>query len=80
VFALSPWSNPFLFAATAAALLVHVAALHLAPTQFLLRVEPLDAGAWIRMALVASTILIAIEAHKLVRRGAPTTDHPSSRR
>jgi Ca2+-transporting ATPase len=80
VFALSPWSNPFLFAATAAALLVHVAALYLPPTQFLLRVEPLDAGAWIRMALVASTILIAIEAHKLVRRGAPTTDHPSSRR
>jgi len=71
VFALSPWSNPFLFVATAAAVLVHVAALYLPPTQFLLRVEPLDAGAWIRMALVASTILIAIEAHKLVRRNVP---------
>ncbi|HVQ76987.1 MAG TPA: HAD-IC family P-type ATPase, partial [Candidatus Binatia bacterium] len=42
VLSLSPWSNPFLFAATAAALLVHVAALYLPPTQFLLRVEPLD--------------------------------------
>jgi Ca2+-transporting ATPase len=71
VLALSPWSNPFLFVATAAALLVHGAALHLPPTQFLLRVEPLDAGTWIRMALVASTILIAVEAHKLVRRGVP---------
>jgi Ca2+-transporting ATPase len=68
VFALSPWSNPFLFAATAAALLVHVAALYVPPTQFLLRVEPLDAGTWIRMALVASTILVAVEAHKWLRR------------
>jgi Ca2+-transporting ATPase len=71
VFALSPWSNPFLFAATGAALLVHVAALHLSPTtRFLLRVEPLDLGAWVRMVAVASTILIAMEAHKLLRRGA----------
>jgi Ca2+-transporting ATPase len=68
VFALSPWSNPFLFAATAAALLVHVAALYVPPTQFLLRVEALDAGTWIRMALVASTILVAVEAHKWLRR------------
>ena len=68
VFALSPWSNPFLFVATAAALLVHVAALYLAPTQFLLRVEPLDLGAWARMVVVASTIVVAVEAHKWLRR------------
>ncbi|HUF92661.1 MAG TPA: HAD-IC family P-type ATPase [Candidatus Limnocylindria bacterium] len=74
LFALSPWSNPFLFAATAAALLVHVAALYLPPTQLLLRVEPLDAGAWIRMTLVASTILIAVEAHKLLRRRRGAAD------
>jgi magnesium-transporting ATPase (P-type) len=68
VLALSPWSNPFLFAATAAALLVHVAALYLPPTQFLLRVEPLDLGTWVRMALIASTILVAIEIDKRLRR------------
>jgi hypothetical protein len=68
VLALSPWSNPFLFVATAAALLVHAAARYLAPTQFLLRVEPLDLDAWVRMAVVASTILVAIEAHKVLRR------------
>ena len=68
VLALSPWSNPFLFVATAAALLVHVAALYLPPTQYLLRVEPLDLGAWIRMALTASTILVAVEVDKLLRR------------
>jgi magnesium-transporting ATPase (P-type) len=69
VLALSPWSNPFLFIATAAAVLVHVTALYVPATQFLLRVEPLDLGAWVRMTVVASTILVAIEAHKLLRRG-----------
>jgi Ca2+-transporting ATPase len=68
VLALSPWSNPFLFIATAAALLVHVSALYLPPTQFLLHLEPIDLDSWVRMAVVASTILLAIEAHKILRR------------
>jgi calcium-translocating P-type ATPase len=68
VFRLSPFSNPFLFAATAAAFIVHVAALYLRPTQFVLRVEPIDADAWLRILLVAATILLAVEAHKLLRR------------
>jgi Ca2+-transporting ATPase len=76
VFALSPWSNPFLFAATAAALAVHVAALYLPPTQFLLRVEPLELDSWVRMAVVASTILLAVEAHKVLRRAR--SSRPSS--
>ena len=71
VLTLSPWSNTFLFVATAAAVLVHVAALYLPPTQLLLRLEPLDPGTWIRMAVVASSIVVAIEAHKLLRRGGP---------
>jgi Ca2+-transporting ATPase len=69
VLALTPWSNPFLFVATAAALLVHVAALYLPATRFLLRVEPLDVEAWVRMVAVASTILVAVELHKLFRSG-----------
>jgi cation-transporting ATPase F len=66
---LSPWSNPFLFIATSAALLAHVCVLYLPPAQALLRVEPMDVEAWIRMGLVAATILVAMELHKLVRRG-----------
>lgn len=61
-----------------AALLVHVAALYLSPTQFLLRVEPLDLGAWVRMVAIASTILVAMEAHKLLRRGAEPPCRPGS--
>jgi Ca2+-transporting ATPase len=64
----SPFSNPFLFIATASALLIHVGALYFAPTQLVLRVEPIGIEAWARIVVVASTIILAIEIHKLVRR------------
>ncbi len=64
----SPFSNPFLLIATAAALAVHVAALHLPATQFVLRVEPLGLDAWVRLSAVAMTIVVAMEVHKRVRR------------
>jgi Ca2+-transporting ATPase len=67
----SPFSNPFLFIATAAALLIHVGALYFAPTQLVLRVEPIGIEAWGRIVAVASTIVVAIELHKLVRRDTP---------
>jgi Ca2+-transporting ATPase len=69
VFRRSPFSNPFLFIATAAALLIHVAALSLGPTQVLLRVEPIGLDTWVRIVAVASSIIVAIEIHKAVRRG-----------
>jgi len=64
LFRLNPWSNPFLFLATGAAVIVHVLALYLPPTQFVLRVEPLDGPTWLRIVAVSATILVAIEAHK----------------
>jgi magnesium-transporting ATPase (P-type) len=68
IFAKSPLSNPFLFAATAAALLVHVAALYMPATQIVLRVEPLDRHTWFRAVTVAVSIIVAMELHKLLRR------------
>lgn len=65
----SPISNPFLFIATVAALAVHVAALYLPPTQYVLRVEPIGLEGWVRIVIVALTIIVAIEIHKLFRRG-----------
>jgi magnesium-transporting ATPase (P-type) len=70
IFQINPFSNPFLFVATAAAFIVHVTALYLPPTQFVLRVVPIDLNAWLRMALVASSILAVMELHKLLRKGA----------
>ena len=63
----NPFSNPFLFLATAAALSIHVAALYLPPTQYVLRVEPIELDAWLRIIAVATTILFAMEAHKALR-------------
>jgi len=68
VFRISPFSNPFLFVATTAALSIHFAALYFPPAQFVLRVEPIPLEAWLRIVLVASTIIVAMELHKLLRR------------
>jgi magnesium-transporting ATPase (P-type) len=72
VFRKNPLSNPFLLVATTAAIVVHVGALHFGPTQLILRVEPLDLETWGRIAMVAASILVAIELHKVLRRGTTT--------
>jgi calcium-translocating P-type ATPase len=70
VFAKSPFSNPFLFWATLAAVTVHLTALNFGPTQFILRVEPLlDVHTWTRIIIVTSSLLAAMELHKISRRG-----------
>jgi magnesium-transporting ATPase (P-type) len=66
-FAKSPFSNPLLFVGTVIALSLHVAALYLPATQFVLRVEPLDLDSWLRMIVVAASIIAVVELHKLVR-------------
>jgi len=68
---ISPFSNRLLFTATIAALVVHVAALYLPPTQYVLRVEPIGLDVWMRIIAVAATILLVVELHKLVRRRFP---------
>ncbi len=71
LFTLNPLANPFLFWATLVAIVLHVSALYLPLTQFVLGVQPISGEAWIRAILVASTILVVIEAHKAVRRRWP---------
>jgi Ca2+-transporting ATPase len=68
---MSPRTNPFLLASVVGALAIHAAALYLPPTQFILRVEPIDLEAWARIILVASTLVVAMEIHKAVRRRWP---------
>ena len=67
-FALSPLANPFLLVAAGAALLVHVLALHLPFTRHVLGLEPLPAMTWLRMSLVALTVIIAVELDKHLSR------------
>jgi magnesium-transporting ATPase (P-type) len=68
LFRMNPLGNPFLLASTVGALLIHALALHWGPTQFVLRVEPLDASTWLRMIAVASSVVLVSELHKLLRR------------
>jgi calcium-translocating P-type ATPase len=76
VFKINLFSNRFLVAAQLAALTVHVAALYLPPTQFVLRVEPIPLDAWPRILAMSITIVAAIELHKLLRR--PGRQAPTS--
>jgi calcium-translocating P-type ATPase len=71
IFRMNPVSNPFLFLAVAGALAIHALALYLPVTQTILRVEPVGLEAWIRMIAVASTLLVAVEIHKAIRRRRP---------
>jgi magnesium-transporting ATPase (P-type) len=68
LFRMSPFANPLLLLGAVAAVLIHAAALYFPPTQFVLRVEPIGLDAWLRIGLTASTILVAVELHKVLRR------------
>lgn len=60
--------NPFLVLVTLGTMALHAGALYFPPTQLVLRVEPLPPEMWLRMAAVAATVLLAVEAEKAVRR------------
>jgi Ca2+-transporting ATPase len=67
VFRMNPLGNRFLLAATLGALAIHAGALYWAPTQFVLRVEPVDARTWLLMVAVAASVLVVSDLHKLLR-------------
>lgn len=62
-----PMTNPFLFVAAIGGLAINVVAMYLPPTQAILQIEPLSAMVWVRTAVIATSILVAVEGHKLVR-------------
>lgn len=74
LFRMSPISNRVLFVAVLAAFGIHVAALYLPITQFVLRVEPIPLEIWPRIIAIAATILVTVELHKLIRRRWPRRD------
>jgi Ca2+-transporting ATPase len=66
--ALSPISNRVLLVGVAASLLLHVGAMYFAPTQRLIRLQPLELETWIRIGGIALSVVLAVELHKLLRR------------
>jgi magnesium-transporting ATPase (P-type) len=80
-FRLSLFSNPVLLIAVLGAVGLHVLALYLPFTQFVLRVEPLPLGVWPMMLAVSVSVLAAVEVDKWLRRrfGSRARTEPASR-
>ncbi|MFQ3610844.1 MAG: HAD-IC family P-type ATPase, partial [Fimbriimonadales bacterium] len=66
-FLLSPLRNPFLLLAAISALTIHILALYLPFTQFVLRVQPLPLETWLRIVPMALSVVVLVELHKWLR-------------
>jgi Ca2+-transporting ATPase len=78
LFSLSPVSNRFPFLASVVALGIRATALHVPPTQYVLGVEPIGLGVWLRAAAIATTVLVAAEATRRSAAGGRTGRAPAS--
>ncbi len=76
VFRVSIFSNRFLLLGVLGALAVHLGAMYFPPTRILLGLEPLSPGSWVRIVVVASSVLVAVEAHKLASRPRMRGEEP----
>jgi potassium/sodium efflux P-type ATPase len=68
VFRINPLSNPFLFYSMLAAFLAQIAVIYVPALQWVFRTEPLAGAEWVRIILVALTVVVAVEADKAIRR------------
>lgn len=63
-FVMSPFRSPILIAGTAAAFLIHVAAVYSPIGQKLLSTEPVSMLQWLTLVCLALTVFVGIEIHK----------------
>lgn len=70
VFAHFPWRNPFLMAAVAASVVLHLCVLHVAPLARLMNVVPLGSGDWRCVLLLSMPVVLIDEAFKWVARSS----------
>jgi magnesium-transporting ATPase (P-type) len=68
VFTLSPLSNPFLFYSMVAAMLAQIAVVYVPALQWVFRTEALTGSEWLRIVLVALTVVVGVEIDKAIRR------------
>jgi magnesium-transporting ATPase (P-type) len=67
-FRLNPRGNPLLLAAIAGAVALHVVAVYLPATQYVLRFEPFPSQLWLPIVAVAATVVAVNEVHKWLGR------------
>ena len=68
IFRMNPFSNRFLFLSMAVAMLAQVWVVSSPSMEWIFRTRPLDLQEWGLCALIASSIVIVVEADKLIRR------------
>ena len=68
VFRINPLSNPFLFYSMVAAFLAQIAVVYVPALQLVFRTEALSLAEWVKIGLVALTVVIAVEVDKAIRR------------
>jgi Ca2+-transporting ATPase len=68
IFTMRLMTNPFLFFSIIAAFFAQMAVIYVPSLQWVFRTVPLSAGEWMQIALVSSSVIIAVEADKFIRR------------
>lgn len=68
MFRINPMSNPFLFYSMIAAFLAQLSVIYVPAFRWIFRTEPISINEWIQIVLVASTVIIAVEIDKWIRR------------
>jgi len=70
IFRMNPLSNPFLFYSMIAAFFAQIAVIYVPSLQWVFRTEALTAIEWMKIAVVAITVIAAVEIDKALRRRA----------
>ncbi len=68
IFRMNPLGNPFLFFSMIAAFFAQLAVLYVPAFQYIFRTTPLSVGEWLEIGLTTSTIVLAVEVDKWLRR------------
>lgn len=77
IFRMSLKSNPFLIFSVVAAFFAQLAVLYVPALQWVFRTVPLTAMEWLQIGLVTSTVVIAVEIDKWLRRRRKPTTAPN---
>ena len=67
IFKMNPMGNPLLFYSVIAAFFAQLAVIYAPTFQWIFRTEPITGIEWVKIGMVASTIIIAVEIDKWVR-------------
>jgi len=68
IFKIRPMSNPFLFYSMIAAFLAQLSVIYVPAFQWVFRTEPITINEWVQILMVSTTVILAVEMDKWIRR------------